>query len=124
MRRTKKQKKVDSLGVAHILITFNNIIVTITDLAGNTICNSSAGALNFRGSRKGTAYAAQKAAEQACNRAKEIGVKRVDIKLKGSGSGRESAIRSIYKSGLNILSIEDRTPIPHNGCRARKKRRL
>lgn len=121
---TKKQKKVNSLGIVHIQCTFNNTIVTTTDLVGNTISWSSAGNAGFKGSRKGTAFAAQRAAEQAASIAKECGLKRVDVKIKGPGSGREAAVRSLKASGLEILSIQDRTPVPHNGCRPPKKRRI
>ena len=125
MRRVgKKQKKVQSLGIVHIHCTLNNTIITATDLVGNTISWSSAGNAGFKGSRKATAFAAQKAAEQAANIARESGLRRVDVKVKGPGSGREAAVRSLKASGLEILSIEDRTPVPHNGCRPPKKRRI
>ena len=123
-RASKKQKKVDSLGVVHIQATFNNTIVTITDLFGDTIAWSSAGNNGFKGSRKGTAFAAQCASEQAGAKAREIGLRRVTVKVKGPGPGREAAIRSIKIAGLTILSIEDQTAIQHNGCRPPKKRRI
>jgi|SRR6476646_10032219 len=125
MRRiSKKQKKVESLGIVHIKATFNNTLVTVTDLLGNAISWSSAGNVGFKGSRKGTAFAAQRAAEQAAIVARDCGLRRIDVRVKGPGSGREAAIRSLKTSGLHIMSIEDRTPVPHNGCRAPKKRRV
>jgi small subunit ribosomal protein S11 len=125
MRRiTKKVKKVNSVGLVFIKCTFNNTIVTTTDLVGNTISWSSAGNVGFKGTRKGTAFAAQKAAEEAATIAKDFGLKRVDVKIRGPGPGRETSIRSLKASGLEILSIQDRTPVPHNGCRPPKKRRI
>jgi len=121
---SKNKKKLDSLGVVHIHATFNNTIVTITDVLGNTLTWSSAGHNGFKGSRKGTAFAAQRAAEQAANAAYESGLRRVDVKVKGPGPGRESAIRSLKIIGLDVLSIEDQTSVPHNGCRPPKKRRI
>jgi len=120
----RKVKKNIPAGVAHIQATFNNTVVTITDLEGNVIAWSTAGACGFKGSRKGTPYAAGQAASLAANRAKDHGVRTVDVRVKGPGSGRESAIRSLSAAGLEIKSIRDVTPVPHNGCRPRKRRRV
>ncbi|MBI4261707.1 MAG: 30S ribosomal protein S11, partial [Actinobacteria bacterium] len=109
---------------AHIKSTFNNTIVTITDLQGNTLSWASAGNVGFKGSRKSTPFAAQLAAEQAARRAQEHGLQRVDVFVKGPGSGRETAIRSLAATGLEIVGIQDVTPVPHNGCRPRKRRRV
>ncbi len=120
----KKERKNITSGVAHVNSTFNNTIVTITDAQGNTVSWSSAGHLGFKGSRKSTPYAAQIAAEDAGKKAKEHGVKTLEVLVKGPGSVRESAIRAIQSFGFGILSIVDITPVPHNGCRPRKKRRV
>ena len=120
----KRVKKNVPAGVAHIQATFNNTIVTITDPAGNTLAWSAAGVLGFKGSRKSTPFAAQLVAEDAARKAKEHGVKQVGVFVKGPGSGRESALRAIANSGLKITLIKDVTPIPHNGCRPPKKRRV
>ena len=120
----KKNKKVPSLGVAHIKATFNNTIVTIADTQGNCLCTGSAGRVGFKGTKKGTPYAAQSAAEQVGKRALEMGVKEVDVLVKGPGSGRETAIRALQGAGININSIKDVTPMPHNGCRPKKRRRV
>lgn len=120
----KKERKNISTAVAHVNSTFNNTIVTITDAQGNTVSWSSAGQLGFKGSRKSTPYAAQMAAEDAGRKAKEHGVKTVEVLVKGPGSGRESALRALQSVGFNITSIVDITPVPHNGCRPRKKRRV
>jgi small subunit ribosomal protein S11 len=120
----KRVKKNVPSGVAHIQATFNNTIVTITDPAGNTVAWSAAGVLGFKGSRKSTPFAAQLVAEDAARKAKEHGVKQVGVFVKGPGSGRESALRAIANSGLKITLIKDVTPIPHNGCRPPKKRRV
>lgn len=123
--KTKKKKlHIDSNGVAHIQATFNNIIVTITDIYGNTIAWSSAGKNGFKGSKKNTPYASQVTAEAAAKEAYDAGLRKVDVLIKGPGSGREAAIRSLQTAGLEILSIKDITPIPHNGCRPPKKRRV
>ncbi len=121
-----KKKKVltETVGRAYIQCTFNNTIVTITDTKGNTICWSSAGTCGFKGTKKGTPYAAQIAAQQAAKRALELGLKYVSVYVKGPGPGRELAIRSLQAAGLNITAIYDVTPIPHNGCRPRKPRRV
>lgn len=120
----KKKKSVPSNGAAYIQASFNNLIVTITDTAGNVISWSSAGNCGFKGSRKSTPYAAQLAAEKAATKAKELGMQQVDVCVKGPGAGRESAIRGIHSAGIMVLSIKDTTPIPHNGCRPPKKRRV
>ena len=122
-RRKKDKKNVDN-GSAHIKSTFNNSIVTLTDINGNTLAWSSAGALGFKGSRKSTPYAAQMAAETAARDAMEHGLKSVEVYVKGPGSGREAAIRSLQAAGLEITLIKDVTPIPHNGCRPPKRRRV
>jgi small subunit ribosomal protein S11 len=120
----KKEKRVVHLGMVHVQATFNNTIVTITDQEGNTVAWSSAGSLGFRGSRKGTPFAAQQAALTAANKASENGLRTVDVKVSGPGSGRESAIRALSTVGLEVKTIKDVTPIPHNGCRPPKKRRV
>ncbi|MFQ6070254.1 MAG: 30S ribosomal protein S11 [Candidatus Aminicenantales bacterium] len=122
--RKKKVKKEIGFGVAHIQATFNNTLITITDQKGNTVCWSSAGTSGFKGARKGTPFAAQLAAKEAADKAKEFGVRYVDVRVKGPGGGRESAIRALQGAGLEIKSIRDVTPIPHNGCRPRKRRRV
>lgn len=122
--RRKKDKKNIDRGSAHIKSTFNNSIVTLTDIKGNTLAWSSAGALGFKGSRKSTPYAAQMAAETAAKYAMEHGLKSVEVYVKGPGSGREAAIRSLQAAGLEITLIKDVTPIPHNGCRPPKRRRV
>ena len=111
-------------GVAHIKATFNNTIISITDPEGNCLSWASAGNVGFKGSRQSTPFAAQLAAEAASRRAQEHGVRRVDVLVKGPGSGRETAIRSLQASGLEVLGIKDVTPVPHNGCRPRKRRRV
>lgn len=120
----KKERKDIPEGIAHIQSTFNNTIITITDLSGNVIAWSSAGARGFKGSRKSTPFAAQLAAEDVVRKAKEHGVKRVRVYIKGPGSGREAALRSLQAAGFNIILIRDVTPIPHNGCRPPKRRRV
>jgi small subunit ribosomal protein S11 len=121
----KKQKKIISIiGIANIQTTFNNTIVTITDSIGNTLCWSSSGTSGFKGAKKNTPFAAQSAAQNAAIKAKELGMEKVEVIIKGRGNGRESSIRALKSVGLTILSIEDRTPIAHNGCRPPKKRRL
>jgi small subunit ribosomal protein S11 len=120
----KKEKLNIPAGIAHILATFNNTIISITDLEGNLLAASSAGAVGFKGSRKGTPYAAQQAASIAANAAKEHGMRTLQVRLKGPGAGRESAIRALQNSGLEVKAIRDITPIPHNGCRPPKRRRV
>lgn len=122
-RRRRVKKNVER-GIAHIQSTFNNTIVMITDVNGNAIAWSSAGALGFKGSRKSTPFAAQMAAEVAAKTAMENGMKSVEVTVKGPGSGRESAIRSLQATGLDVTAIRDVTPIPHNGCRPPKRRRV
>jgi small subunit ribosomal protein S11 len=120
----KKAKRVVVDGVAHIQASFNNTMITITDRQGNALCWATSGATGFRGSRKSTPFAAQVAAERVANAAQEFGMKSVDVYVKGPGPGRESAVRSLNAAGLRINSIADVTPIPHNGCRPPKKRRV
>ncbi len=120
----QKEKKNIPVGVAHIRASFNNTLITITDPQGNTISWASAGNVNFKGSRKGTPFAAQVAADKASRIAQEHGLRRVDVLVRGPGSGRETAIRSLQASGLEVTSISDITPIPHNGCRPPKRRRV
>jgi small subunit ribosomal protein S11 len=120
----KKEKKVVPQGIVHIQATFNNTLVSITDLNGNLVAQSSAGAMGFRGSRKGTPFAAQQAANKAAGIARDSGMRSVEVRVKGPGSGRESAIRAIQGAGIDIKSIRDVTPIPHNGCRPPKRRRV
>ncbi|MGB9605154.1 MAG: 30S ribosomal protein S11 [Bryobacteraceae bacterium] len=120
----KREKKNVPVGIVHIQATFNNTIVTVTDPAGNTVCWASAGSLGFRGSRKGTPYAAQQAALAAATKAKEAGMRQVEVRVSGPGAGRESAIRTLATAGLEIKAIKDVTPIPHNGCRPPKRRRV
>lgn len=127
MAQSKKGRRVRrnvGRGIAHIKATFNNTLVTITDTNGDVLCQQSAGGMGFKGSRKSTPFAAQRAAEQAANTVKKMGLNEVEVRVKGPGSGRESAVRSLQMAGLKVLSIEDATPIPHNGCRPRKKRRV
>ena len=111
-------------GVAHIKASFNNTLVTITDVNGDTLCRDSAGTIGFKGSRKSTPFAAQRAAEKCANAAKKCGVVELEVRVKGAGSGRESAITALQAAGMKISSIEDVTPLPHNGCRPRKRRRV
>lgn len=122
--RKKKVKKEIGFGVACIQSTFNNTVITITDQKGNAVCWASAGTAGFKGARKGTPFAAQLAAKDVSEKAKENGVRYVDVRIKGPGAGRESAIRALQSAGLEIKSIRDVTPIPHNGCRVRKRRRV
>jgi small subunit ribosomal protein S11 len=124
VKKTKKKVHVDAVGVAHIKASFNNVIVTLTDIYGNTISWSSAGKNGFKGSRKNTPYAAQTTAEAAAKEAYDLGLRKIDVFVKGPGSGREAAIRALNTAGLDILSIKDQTPIPHNGCRPPKRRRV
>ncbi len=120
----KKEKVKIPRGMAFVNATFNNTIITITDMKGNTVTWASGGSLEFKGSRKATPYAAQLAARQAADKAKERGVEEIQIYVKGPGVGRESAIRALANSGMRVSLIKDRTPIPHNGCRPRKRRRV
>lgn len=123
-RGRKKVKKNVPQGIAHIKATFNNTIINITDPEGNTVAWSSAGTIGFKGSRKSTPYAAQQAAESAAKQAAEHGVRKVEVRVKGPGSGRETAIRTLQANGIEVGSIKDVTPVPHNGCRQKKKRRV
>ncbi len=120
----KKVRRDVGFGVAHIQATFNNTIITITDHDGGTICWASSGTAGFKGARKGTPFAAQLAAKDASNKARDAGVKYVDVRISGPGAGRESAIRALQSAGLEIKSIRDVTPIPHNGCRVPRRRRV
>ena len=124
-KKTKKrERKIPATGVAHVQASFNNTIVTITDLDGNVVTWASAGKVGFKGSRKSTPFAAQVAAEASAREALNLGMKRVEVWVKGPGSGREAAIRSLQAAGLEISAIKDVTPIPHNGCRPPKRRRV
>ena len=120
----KKTKNAPELGIAYVQATFNNTIVTIADLSGNVVSWSSAGAQGFKGSRKSTPFAAQVAAEKAAIKARDMGMKKLEVHVKGPGPGRESAVRSIQAAGMEVVVIRDKTPMPHNGCRARKRRRV
>jgi len=120
----KKEKKIVPTGVAHIQASFNNTTVTIADMEGNVVCWSSAGSLGFKGSRKGTPFAAQQAALTAANRAREAGMRTLEVSVKGPGSGRDSAIRALTTAGIEVRAIRDVTPIPLNGCRPPKRRRV
>ena len=122
--KKKKTRRHVTLGVAHIKATFNNTTVTITDSKGDTLCWASAGTCGFKGSRKSTPFAGQCASQQAAEKAMKFGVKDIEVRVKGPGSGRESAITALEAAGLRIKSIEDVTPLPHNGCRPPKKRRV
>jgi len=123
-KKSRKEKKNVVHGIAHVHASFNNTLVTITDLEGNVVTWSSAGSLGFKGSRKGTPFAAQQAANAAASAAREHGLRSLDIRVKGPGSGRESAIRALQAAGVEVKSIKDVTPIPHNGCRPPKRRRV
>lgn len=122
--KARKLRRIDSRGFVHVKATFNNTHVTITTHKGEVVCRGSAGTVGFKGTRKSTPFAAQRAAEQAASLAMRHGLREVEVKVKGAGSGRESAVRALSNSGLKVLSIEDVTPLPHNGCRARKRRRV
>lgn len=120
----KREKKNVPVGLVHVQATFNNTIVTFTDTVGNVVAWSSSGSLGFRGSRKGTPFAAQQASLTAANKARESGVRSVDVRVAGPGAGRESAVRALSTAGIEVKSIRDVTPIPHNGCRPPKRRRV
>jgi len=124
IKKKKKKKTVDAAGIAHIKATFNNTHITLTDKFGNVVTWSTAGTSGFKGSRKSTAFAATMAAEKVGNEAISMGMKTIEVKIKGPGSGRESAIRALAVAGLEITSIRDVTPLPHNGCRPPKRRRV
>ena len=123
-RTRRKERKNISNGVAHVNATYNNTMITITDVQGNTIAWSSAGSMGFKGSRKSTPYAAQIATDAAGKKAYDIGLRKLDVLMKGPGSGRESALRALQTIGFQVNSIRDVTPIPHNGCRPKKRRRV
>ena len=122
--KAKKVKKNVAKAMIHIKSSYNNTIVTISDTQGNTLCWASSGTIGYKGSRKSTPYAAQRAGERAAEQAQRFGVKEAEVRVKGPGSGRESAVRAIRASGIDIKAIEDVTPLPHNGCRPRKRRRV
>ncbi len=122
--KKKKDRKVDPFGIVHIQSTFNNTIVTITDMSGGVVSWSSAGKMGFKGSKKSTPFAAQMAADESARVAVGMGMRKVEVRVKGPGSGREAAIRSLQAAGLDVSSINDVTPIPHNGCRPPKRRRV
>jgi len=122
--KSKKEKKIVSTGIVHIQSTFNNTIVTITDINGNVIASSSPGQVGFKGSRKSTPFAAQLAAQSALKKAMEMGLKTAEVRVKGPGVGRESALRALQMDGFSVTMIRDVTPIPHNGCRPPKRRRV
>jgi small subunit ribosomal protein S11 len=124
VKKTKKKVHVESQGIAHVKATFNNVIITLTDNHGNTISWSSSGKMGFKGSKKNTPFAAQVSAEQVAKAAFDLGLRKVDVFVKGPGAGREAAIRSLQTAGLEIMTIKDITPIPHNGCRPPKRRRV
>ena len=125
-KRAGKKKIRRNVGkaIAHVKATFNNTIITITDVNGETLCWDSAGTIGFKGSRKSTPFAAQRAAEKCANTAKKFGIIELEVRIKGAGSGRESAISALQAAGMRISSIEEVTPLPHNGCRPRKRRRV
>jgi small subunit ribosomal protein S11 len=122
--RKRKVRRSITKAIAHVKATFNNTIITITDPAGEVLCWDSAGTIGFKGSRKSTPFAAQRAAETVAEKARKLGVREVEVKVKGPGSGRESAITALQAAGIAVRSIEDVTPLPHDGCRPRKKRRV
>ncbi len=124
IKKTKKKIQVESTGIARIKATFNNVIITLTDSYGNTISWASSGKMGFKGSKKNTPFAAQVAAENVAKAAYDLGLRKIDVLVKGPGSGREAAVRSLQTAGLEITSIKDITPIPHNGCRPPKRRRV
>jgi len=120
----KRVRRSVSKAIVHVKATFNNTLITITDPNGEVLCSASAGHVGFKGSRKSTPFAAQRAAEEAAGKAKKMGVTEVEVRVKGPGSGRESAVTALQGAGLRITALEDVTPLPHNGCRPRKKRRV
>ena len=123
-KKQKKMRKNVVKGIAHIRATFNNTIVTITDMAGETVCWDSAGTIGFKGSRKSTPFAATRAGESCGAKARKMGMVEIEIRLRGAGAGRESAINGLVSKGLRVTALEDRSPVPHNGCRPRKRRRV
>jgi len=120
----RKTRRNVARGIAHVKATFNNTLITITDMNGETLCWQSAGTVGFKGTRKSTPFAAQKAAENVANAARKFGIQEVEVRIKGPGSGRESAVNGLESGGLRVQSIEDVTPLPHNGCRPPRKRRV
>jgi small subunit ribosomal protein S11 len=120
----KRLRRVSTQAIATVKATFNNTIVSITDVNGDVLCWASAGTIGFKGSRKSTPFAAQRTAESAAEKAQKLGVRQVEVRIKGPGSGRESAVRALQAAGLEIKAIEDVTPLPHNGCRPKKRRRV
>ncbi|MCX6638992.1 MAG: 30S ribosomal protein S11 [bacterium] len=124
IKKKPKKEKVEAVGIAHIWASFNNTTITLTDTYGNAVATSSPGRLGFKGSRKNTPFAAQQAAAAAAKTAMDMGMRRVEVRVKGPGAGRDGAIRSLQAAGLQVTSIRDVTPIPHNGCRPKKKRRV
>lgn len=120
----KKVRKNVAKGIAHVKATFNNTMVTITDMNGETVCWDSAGTVGFKGARKSTPFAATRAAERCANKARRVGMREVEVRVKGPGAGREAAITALEHNGLRVSAVEDHTPIPHNGCRPRKRRRV
>ena len=124
MAQRRKVKRSVARGVVYVKATFNNTLITVTDTNGDVMCSASAGTIGFKGSRKSTPFAAQRAAETAAVKARKMGLNEVEVKVRGPGSGRESAVTALQAAGLRIVSIEDVTPIPHNGCRPRKRRRV
>ncbi len=122
--RRRKGKRVVNKGIVHIKATFNNTIITITDKTGAALCWASAGTIGYKGSRKSTPFAAQRAAEEVANKARKMGMRELEVRVNGPGSGREAAVRALKAAGIDIRSIEDVTPLPHNGCRPKKKRRV
>ncbi|MHC4949087.1 MAG: 30S ribosomal protein S11 [Planctomycetota bacterium] len=124
MAKKKKIRKNVVKGIAHIKASFNNTLITITDLNGETLCWDSAGTVGFKGARKATPFAASRAAEKVATKAKRMGMREIEVRVKGPGAGRESAVTALQSNGLVVSAVEDHTPIPHNGCRPRKKRRV
>ncbi len=122
--RRRKGKRVVNKGIVHIKATFNNTIITITDKTGAALCWASAGTIGYKGSRKSTPFAAQRAAEEVATKARKMGMRELEVRVNGPGSGREAAVRALKAAGIDIRSIEDVTPLPHNGCRPKKKRRV
>ncbi len=120
----KKAKRTVSKGVAHVMASFNNTYITVTDMNGDAICWASAGTVGFKGARKGTPFAAQRTAESCAEKAKKLGMEEIEVRVKGPGAGRESAIRGLQSAGMHVRAIEDVTPLPHDGCRPRKRRRV
>jgi small subunit ribosomal protein S11 len=123
-KKAKKVRKNVTRGIAHVKASFNNTLVTITDVNGEVLCTGSAGTVGFKGSRKSTPFAATRAAEECAAQARKYGVQEVEVRIKGAGSGRESAVTALQHAGIKITAVEDHTPIPFNGCRPRKKRRV